>query len=370
MIRVLHIMGCADAGGISSVVRNYYEFIDRTKVHFDIALTVPKAGQNTWALQEMGAEVFFIPLKAEDREGYLRELKKLLVEGKYDALHVHESETCYVALKLAKELGIPCRIAHSHTSSPYEGPRGVLRRWSGILLNLPYATHAIGCGKLAGDRVFGKWNMGHSKKALVLPNAVDTWRFAWDPQVRQQVRQELGVEDRFVLGMVTRLSEEKNVQYGPALLAELQKTVPGAVLLIAGNGDEEENLRTQIKALGLEDSAILLGRRADVERLYQAFDVFLLPSIHEGFPVSAIEALSAGLPALLSDSITKELQDFSGITYLPLSDPQAWVKKLTDLQKDQGREQRFREPSEQGFDIRDAAKRLQAIYEQDTAPRT
>ena len=64
MIRVLHIMGCADAGGISAVVLNYYRFIDRTKIHFDIALTVPEAGQNAFALQELGAQIHFLPMKS------------------------------------------------------------------------------------------------------------------------------------------------------------------------------------------------------------------------------------------------------------------------------------------------------------------
>ena len=368
MIRILHVMGCADAGGISSVVRNYYQFLDRTKVHFDIALTVPKAGQNALALQEMGSQIFFIPLKAEDREGYLRELKKLLVEGHYDGLHVHESETCYVALKLAKELGIPCRIAHSHTASPYEGPRGVVRRLSGVLLNLRYATHAIACGQLAGDRVFGKRHM-KSEKALVLPNAVDTQRFSYDPQVRRQVRRELGVEDKFVLGMVTRLSQEKNVAFGPKLLKASLETIPNAVLLIAGNGQEEENLKAEIRDLGLEGKAVLLGRRADPERLYQAFDVFLLPSFTEGYPVSAVEALSAGLPALLSDAITGELAGFAGVSYLSLSRMDSWVRALEKIRgltnPEQFRVDRAGEPRAMGLDIRSCARKLQQIYEQD-----
>ena len=368
MIRVLHILGCADAGGISSVVLNYYQFLDRSQIQFDLALTVPRAGQNVRAMEALGARVFFIPLKAEDREGYCRELKKLLTEGHYDALHVHESETCYVALKLARQLGIPCRIAHAHTSSPYEGPRSVVRRLSGVMLNLHYATHAIACGELAGQRVFGKHNM-KSKKALVLPNAVDTRRFAWNPEVREQVRKELGVEDGFVLGMVTRLSEEKNVAFGPALLGKALKTIPNAVLLIAGNGDEEDNLKKQIAELGLNDKVRLLGRRADVERLYQAYDVFLLPSIHEGFPVAAVEALSSGLPALLSDTITRELEPFTGVSYLPLGDADAWVRKLEALALQKDREEiravRQQEPRQRGLDIRSTAGLLAQIYEED-----
>ena len=195
MFRVLHLMGCADAGGISMVVLNYYRFIDRSKVHFDIALTVDTVGQNAQALMDLGAQVFFVPMKSMGLGAFRRALTKILKEGKYDAIHVHESETCYVALSVAKKLGVPCRVAHAHTSSPCGDLKSELRRQSGCLLNYHYATQVIGCGKLAGDRVFGKRNM-QRPKAMVLPNAIDPERFSFNQRVRKEVREELGLEGK------------------------------------------------------------------------------------------------------------------------------------------------------------------------------
>ena len=364
MLRILHVMGCSDAGGISSVVLNYDRFIDREKIHFDIALTVPHEGQNSRALEKLGAKIWFLPMKSQDPEGFRRELTRILTEGKYDGIHVHESETCYVALKLAKKLGIPCRIAHAHTSSPYEGLKGEIRRLSGCLLNYPYASHVIACGILAGNRVFGKYNMKRPG-ALVLPNAVDTEKFAFDPQIRAEMRRELGVENRLVLGMVGRLSEEKNDLFPLKLLPELKKKYPDIVLLMAGNGPEEENIRGEIQRLGLEESVRLLGRRGDVPGLLQAFDIFLLPSLHEGFPVCAVEALASGLPVLLSDTITKELDFARGLQYLPLEKPEVWISAVEPWIGDQGREQRQHQVKEHGLDLRDCAGMLQKIYEED-----
>lgn len=361
MVRVLHVMACADAGGISAVVLNYYRFIDRTKIHFDIALTVPSAGQNALALEALGAKIYYLPLKSHGIQAFQTALEALLREGKYDALHVHESETCYVGLMVAKKLGIPCRIAHSHTCSPWEGWKGEVRRLSGILLNYPLATHVIGCGKQAGDRVFGKWNMRRSK-ALVLPNAVDTSRFAFDDLLRREVRKELGVEDKFVIGMVGRLSEEKNNCYALDLMPLVLKQIPNAVLAVAGNGPDEEKFRTKVLEMGLQNCVLQLGRRSDVDRLYQAFDVYLLPSLTEGFPVAAVEAMSSGLPVLLSDAITDELKFGKAVTYLPLSDPEQWVRAMLCWQRDDGRIMRQREPAENGLDIRHAAHRLEEVY--------
>lgn len=364
MIRVLHIMGCADAGGISSVVLNYYRFLDRVRFHFDIALTVSEAGQNANALAELGAQIVFLPLKSQGLLAFQRALEKLLQDGEYDAVHVHESETCYVALRVAKKLGIPCRIAHAHTTSPWEGVKGEFRRLSGCLLNYYYATHIIGCGQLAGERVFGKRNMSRTK-ALVLPNAVDTERFAFSAAVRQQVRKELGLEGKYVVGMVGRLTDEKNYPFAISLMAQLCAQNPRAILVVAGNGPNEAMICDLIAREQLEDRVIMLGRRKDVERLYQAFDLFLMPSLSEGYPVAAVEAMASGLPVLLSDTITAELKFCSGVTYLSLNRPKEWLERILFWQEDGNRVCRQREPRDNGLDIRDTARLLERVYEED-----
>lgn len=364
MIRVLHIMGCADAGGISSVVLNYYRFLDRSKIHFDVALTVPEAGQNANALRDLGAEIFFLPLKSQGLSAFREALQKLLREGCYDAIHVHESETCYVALKIAKDAGIPCRVAHSHTTSPWEGIKGEIRRLSGCVLNYHYATCVIGCGRLAGERVFGKWNMKRPK-ALVLPNAVDCQRFAFDPAIRARMREELAVEGKLVLGMVGRLCQEKNYPFALELMARLTQQDPECVLVIAGNGESEQSIREQIQRLGLENRVKLLGRRGDVPRLCQAFDVFVMPSLTEGYPVAAVEAMASGLPVLLADTITPELTFASAAKYLPLNDPERWVTEIERWKQDQGRTSRQAEVKEHGLEIRDSVRLLEKIYERD-----
>jgi len=361
MIRVLHIMGCSDVGGISTVVLNYYRFVDRTQVQFDIALTVPTIGRNALALQELGANIHFLPLKSQGIGAFQQSLRELLEQEQYDAVHVHESETCYVALQVAKKLGIRCRIAHSHTSSPYEGIKGEIRRLSGCVLNYHYASHVIGCGKLAGERVFGKWNM-RRPKARVLPNAIDTRKFSYDEDIREEVRKELELEGKYVLGMVGRLCVEKNYPFALDLMAALSREDPDCVLVIAGGGEEQAAIEDKIAQLGIGDHVTLLGRRSDVQRLYQAFDAFLLPSFTEGYPVAAVEAMAAGLPVLLSDAVTDELKFGSAVEYLPLNRIQLWLEAIRRLRTDTGREARQEEPAQQGLDIRTAAKQLEQIY--------
>lgn len=364
MIRVLHIMGCSDAGGISTVVLNYYRYLDRTKIHFDIGLTIPTVGQNGRALQELGAAIHFLPLKSEGLGAYERALTDLLRKEKYDAVHVHDSETCYVTLRIAQKAGVRCRVAHCHTTSPWEGVKGEIRRLSGCVLNYHYATRVIGCGQLAGERIFGKYNMKRPR-AMVLPNAVETDKFAFDETVRREVRRDLGVEDRFVIGMVGRLADQKNYPFALQIMAKLRHILPEAILVAAGNGPDEAMIWELIRQYGLEDHVQMLGRRSDVSRLYQGFDLFLMPSLYEGFPVAGVEALSSGLPVLLSDEITKELQVFSAVEYLPLGDVDVWVQGIRRHQTSGDRALRQQEVVAHGLNISDTAKILEQVYLRD-----
>lgn len=359
-MRILHIMAGADAGGISTVVLNFYRHIDREKFHFDIALTTDAIGKNAQEFLSLGCELFRLPLKSKDMKGFERELQKLLINGNYQAIHVHENETSYVALKIAKRCGIKKRLAHSHTTSPANTLKAELRRLTGCMLNRLYATDLIGCGQLAGERVFGKRFLS-SPKGAVLPNAIDLENFRFDADVRAEVRKELGAAEQKVIGMVGRLSREKNYPFALQIMAQYREVDPSALLAIAGNGEDEEEIRARIHELELEDNVRLLGRRADVARLYMGFDVLLLPSLYEGFPVVGVEAIAAGLPVLLSDTITPELKFSEGVQYLPLTSIDPWLDALQSAERCD-KMAGYWEAKKNALDVRETAEKLQQIY--------
>lgn len=342
------------------MVVNYYSFIDREKIRFDIALTTDGDGKDGCLLRQMGANFYRLPVKSAGLGDFAKALTELLEERHYDAIHVHENETSYVALWVAKKAGVRCRIAHSHTSSPFRSLAGEVKRLSGCVLNYRCASHVIGCGVLAGERVFGKRNMKRPK-ALVLPNAIDTGRFAFAPHIREEVRGELELDGKFAIGMVGRLSPEKNHSYALRLMKQLHERMPHGVLVLVGNGEEEENIRRQVAENDMGGYVRFLGRRGDVDRLYQAFDAVLLPSIHEGFPVAAVEAMASGVPVLLSDTITREL-DFGSARYLKLGDDEAWLRALGSVDPSADRTLAGAEVRAHGLDIRDTAARLEALY--------
>lgn len=361
MIRILHIMPGADVGGISAVVLNYYQYMDRSRIHFTIAQTTEQFGIDGRKLKELGADFYTIPMKSQDYTGFKNALKKILSTQQYDAIHVHENETSYVALQLAKLMGVKKRFSHSHTSSPCGSIKDEIRRISGCILNGHYATHMLACGQLAGERVFGRWNMKR-KRVIVLPNAIDTEKYAYNEAVRQQVRSELALEGHYVIGMVGRLSEEKNCAYALHLIEKFHAIKPNVKLVVVGNGKLENHIRHKVKQNGLQEYVYLLGARDDVHRLYQAMDVFIMPSLHEGFPVAAIEAMAAGLPVLLSSAITKELTFGNAVQYIALNSDREWISAMEQWAKDTERTIRGHEVRENGLDIRDTAKMLETLY--------
>lgn len=364
MYKILHIMGGACYGGISQVVLNYYKNIDRDKIHFDIAVTDKYIGHNANILKSMGCEVFPICLKSENLKLYTSQIKEILCNGNYDAIHVHGNDTSWVTLRIAKQMGIKIRIAHAHTA----GHLGNNTFWHRIritvcqFLNRHYATRLVSCGKKAGEFIYGKAGT-KMKKHFVLPNAIDTTVFSFNPDKRREVRGSLGLDNSFIVGMIGRLAPPKNTICAISLFKEIKNKVPHAKLLMAGSGPDEEPTKAEVHRLGLDESVIFLGQRSDVYDLYQALDLYMLPSLYEGFPVAAVEAMATGLPCLLSDTITDELQFGSKVHYLPLDNSEAWgCAAIQYSGLDYDRFSALEEVKSHNLDISKVGNRLEKIY--------
>lgn len=363
MYRVLHYIGGACYGGISAVVVNYYRNIDRNKIHFDIAVTDKYIGRNADILADMGAEIYPVCLKSENRELYTQQIEKILKEGKYDAIHVHGNDTSWYTLRIAKRCGIKRRIAHAHTAGHLGADtfRFRIRQTICQRLNCYYATDLISCGRKAGQFIYGNQILKNPKHTI-LPNAIDLSHFRYDKNVRGQKRRDIGVDGCFTVGFVGRMAPPKKPETAIEIFKAIKTAIPNAVMVMVGSGPQEKEIKELIESYGLTDSVKILGQRNDVADLYQAFDLYLLTSLYEGFPVAAVEAMATGLPCLLSDTITDELNFGSAIHYLPVRDTDQWAEKAKLYVKDNARESRVSEIKNAGLDISDTATMLEKIY--------
>lgn len=164
----------------------------------------------------------------------------------------------------------------------------------------------------------------------VIRNAIDFDRFRHLVKSREEVREELGLpQDAYVVGQVGRFDEQKNPHFTVSLFNELQKKHELCYLLMIGRGKLENELRKQIKELGLDEKVKILVNRDDVPELMNAMDVFILPSIFEGFGIVLIEAQVTGLPCVVSDRVPQAVYQNKNITCLSLDDPiDRWVDAL------------------------------------------
>ena len=362
MIKVLHITGSVDVGGVSSVILNYYKFINRNVVSFDIAITTNNDGINGKHLRNLGANIYKIALKSANRKQFEKDIETLIYKNKYDIVHVHGNYTSWVALRVAKRCGVKVRIAHAHTAvQKGESIREKLKRVTGFFLNSYYSTSMIACGKMAGDYVFGRINMLR-RKSIILPNSVDVEHYKYNEKIRHEVIASLNLENKFVVGIVGRISPEKNVLYGVDIFKSIKEKISNSILVVVGDGGEMDNLKRKIVDDNLESDVLCLGKRDDVNRLLQAFDLLIMPSLYEGFPVVAVEAMASGLPVLLSDRITKELDFGSAVRYLPLNNKNNWADAASEFINDSKRGKRTMEVIDNGLDIRYTVDSLMNLY--------
>lgn len=304
-IRIAQIIGKWLGGGVESVVMNYYRNIDRNKIQFDFFCDEDSTNIPYEEIENLGGKVILIP-PYQKMFKYHSTLKKVLKDGNYKIVHSHINTLSVFSLFAAKCAGVPVRIAHSHsTTNKKEKKKNLLKQVLRPFSRL-FATDYMCCSELAGRWLFGnkEYNNGN---VYLLNNAIDLDKFKYDENVRKKKRKELNIsDDTLVIGHVGRFVEQKNHRFLIDIFNEVHNQNDNSILLLAGQGPLMEEIKAKVKNLGLEECVKFLGQRNDIDELYQAFDVFCLPSLYEGLPVVGVEAQATGLLCVFSNDMTKE----------------------------------------------------------------
>lgn len=326
-IRVLQVFAALDSGGVSNFVMNLYREMDTEMIQFDFAMTAgEKSLYDDEVLSHGGRIFYFDPAKK-----LTDELRRVLRdEGPFQVVHSHVFFYSGLVLAEAKKAKVPVRIAHAHNAHTGESrsvPRIAYERGMQMLIRAN-ATHMLGCSEKACRYVFGDKIM-KDPRAAVMPDGIDCDRFAFNPEVRNQVRKEYGLEGKFVVGHVGHFNPAKNHEKILSVFAEVCRHRNDTALLLVGDGELEQNVRNRVSELGLTDRVVFAGAHRDVERFYQAMDVFLFPSRYEGFGMAMIEAQASGLKCIASDVVPKETNVDGRAVYLALDDDEAvWAKSI------------------------------------------
>lgn len=333
-VRVLHVVGRMDRGGIETMIMNVYRHIDRERIQFDFLAHYgkPDADYND-EIRSLGGRIYEMPrIKSTTKTyynkffEYRRALRDFFTEHQeYNILHGHMTNTAAIYMPIAKRYGnVGCIISHSHNERASKGLSGVV---SDVLsTRIPkLATDWFACSNAAAKWFYSEEDV-KSGRVTIVNNGIETEKFRYDEQVRSRKRAELGMENKFVVGHVGRFFPQKNQQFLIRTLPELLKRVPEAVVCFVGEGNDLPAAKALAQELGVADRVIFLGLRSDVNELMQAFDAFVMPSLHEGLPLVGVEAQAAGLPCVFSAGITCEVDLTGNVCFLPLDEGyDAWA---------------------------------------------
>lgn len=314
-IRILHVVTYMGRGGLETMLMNYYRHIDRDKVQFDFLVHRDFKADYDDEIESLGGKIYRIPRLVPWSKSYKNTLKEFFTSHpEYKIVHVHQDCLSSVALKCAKECGVPVRIAHSHNSSQGKNIKFLIKKY--YMRKIPkYATELFACSKSAGDWMF------RGQSYLIMNNAIDAKSFSYNEEIRNDLRKEFKLaEDECVIGHVGRFFEQKNHSFLIDIFREIKNRDKKAKLLLVGDGALRSAIEDKVRKLGLEESVIFAGIRKDMNNIYQAIDAFVLPSLFEGLPVVLVEAQASGLNCIVSDTVSDEGNIINRVKKLSLDD--------------------------------------------------
>ncbi|WP_459500034.1 glycosyltransferase family 1 protein [Bacillus sp. C1] len=360
-LRVLHVVVNMNRGGAETLIMNLYRNLDRSKVQFDF-LTC-KEGVFDDEIVALGGKVHRIPYITDvGHTGYMKTLNTFFASHQqYRIVHAHMDKMSGFVLRSAQKAGIPIRIAHSHNTSSEGGVAAKIYKWYAGKSIVPCSTHLLACSTAAARWLFAD----KAGIARILKNGIECDRFAFSSEIRKQVRDGLQIhQNTFVVGHVGRFAHQKNHSFLLDVFARLIKLKPDSILLLVGDGPLRLEIEKKVRDLSLKDNIKFLGMRSDIEKLLQAFDVFVFPSIHEGLPVTLIEAQGAGLPCIISDVITQEVDmGMNLVEYLSLNDKKVWIEKIERIAvRSLLRNMPGQALVKKGYDIKNIAELTQDFY--------
>ena len=362
-IRILQVVTVMNLGGLESFIMNIYRNIDHSKIQFDFLVHRLERGVFDDEIEELGGNIYRLnPIRPTRFFTYQKELKRFFKEhNEYRTVHSHLNENSAMVLYIAKKIGIPVRIAHSHAKAT-AGPYKFLREFIKTKIN-SYSTLNLACSVDAG-----KWLYG-SHDFEVFKNSIDITRFKFpeNPAVTIALKKQLNFESSdFVIGLIARFSSTKNHEFLIESFNAYLKINKHAKLLLIGEGDLQGAIRQKVNGLQIEDHVVFTGNVSNPEDYLCVMDLFTMTSFNEGLGIVLIEAQCNGLPILMSDTMPKEIE-LTGLTQRKSlhSSAKEWAEEIERIRVEHaddvrvGYEEVIRS---KGFDIALNSQKLVEIY--------
>lgn len=358
---ILQIPAHLYIGGVEKVARDIGMVADPNEYEVHYIVFDDDIGEYGRELVAHGCKVFHLSEPSAGYKQYLQGLKRIMTETKYDVVHAHTMFNIGWAMLIAKQMGVPVRVAHAHsTLNNGHGVKKAIYEAAMRLLILFNSTDLVACGEKAGIRLFGK--RAYLKKGKLILNGIDTDQFRYSEEKRKLIREQYDLGNRFVIGHVGHLQKVKNQSFLLDLIPALLKRKPDAMLLLLGEGEDRQMLEEKVTSLGLQDHVIMTGNVSNVSDFLSAMDVFAFPSLFEGMPLSIIEVQANGLPCVISDQVPKDVFLTDLIHPLSLQDHQErWIELFCNVRRDHA-EGYADNLKKSGFDVSGVMRKIYHVY--------
>jgi glycosyltransferase involved in cell wall biosynthesis len=371
MVRILQVIGAMNRGGVETWLMHVLNHIDRNKYQMDFLLHTDEPYAYSDEIRALGAGLVVCPQPNQPLV-YGRHLKEVLRKhGPYHAVHSHLEHYSGYILKVAAKVNVPVRIAHTHTNNLlHNADPGLKRRLYLALMKRwinRHATVGLALSRKAAPGLFGPaWE--EDPRWQIHYYGIDLNPFG-QPVNPSLVRKELGIpKNAAVIGHVGRFHSVKNHTFLLDIAAEVFKREPEARLLLVGDGQLRHQIEQKALKLGISDKVVLTGSRPDVPRLVLgAMDIFLLPSLYEGFGMVLLEAQAAGLPCIFSDVVPEEVDVIRPLVRrLSLTQsPAAWADAVRSFMKNRPsipHSEALKLMEKSAFNIKCNVRKLEQIY--------
>lgn len=344
-----------DLEGITSVIYNYTKAMNRSGLQLSF-LTYGDLKSSVRERFSALGEILFVSDRKQSTFAYVKDFARLLKERSFDVVHINgNSGTMLIEVLLARLCGVKNVIVHAHSTRTNHPVINAFLKYPMMWLS----RECIACSEATGQWLYGKYPY------TLLNNAIELSNFRFQESLREQYRSEFGIGDAFLIGHIGHFTEPKNHFFLIDIFAAFHALEPASKLLLISDGPRFDQVKEKVARLGLQDAVIFAGRRSDVAGIYSAMDLFMLPSCWEGLPLVLVEAQVNGLPALVSDVVTKAAKCTDRVFYKPLEDgADSWAEQMQKLLQTSCDRAEDTCPAiaEKGFDIQVEAEKLRMLY--------
>lgn len=364
--RVLTVLGGEMAyGGIELFVMNHLRHFNRQKVIFDFIIHGSKIGVFDEELKEYGCKIYFLPVKSQNPIKYFYELNQFFKKNKYDIVHSHMDAMNTTILRYAKKNGVNLRISHSHnTNHLTKNPIKYLLNEFMRHFSKRYATHLFACSVDAFRWLYKK-ELTSNLNESIIPNAIKLDQFRFSKEHRSKIRAKYKISSNTLLiGHVGRFDYQKNHEFIINIFKNLLLAANNKKFKIAfiGIGPLKQYFEEKAIEYNLQANIIFLGKIGNPSYYYSAFDVFILPSLFEGLPLTLVEAQANDLPCLISENISRDAVLTDKVKQLNINSYESWVNELLKFEVRKDIQTNNNSNRLENYDIVKSSIRLQNFY--------